>query len=337
MNYFHCIVGNSGNAVTLTVTCDSEFAGQTISCSDGTTTLTKTCPSNSPYTVKFAIPNSGTWTVSSGTDSVSVVIVEETELHFVPTGSTATPTDDIQTWLHCASIWDKDYTTISAVLADTTTLLALISSNNAADYMARSTSWASSVCANSTAMTYIGNNDYCANKLLANSTWLTAICNSAYFESVLNVKVPTMTSNTTPSGECFRQSGNVVTEVYKAFDGDDDTTYLPYNYTLASYGSYAGYRFAQAMSAKKARVVFVETYAANRSDFHFKIQGYVNNAWVDISDAKTISLVRSTKNVQNVVLNNSNKITDYRVICDTLHATGQFVTELGTLQLYGRT
>lgn len=200
MNYFRCTVGGSGGKFKLTVTCDSGFAGATISCTDGTTTLTATCPSSSPYTVIFKIPNGGTWIVSSGSNSTTVVISDTATLHQIPTGSTATPVNDIQTWLHCANIWNKTYTTINQVLADTSTLLALISSNNAADYMARSTNWASSVCANATAMGYIGNNDYCANKLLANSTWLNAICNSAYFESVLNVKVPTMTGYTTPSG-----------------------------------------------------------------------------------------------------------------------------------------
>ena len=53
----------------------------------------------------------------------------------VPEGSTVTPTDDIQTWLACASITDKTYTTLNEVLADSTTLLALMSNNNAADYL----------------------------------------------------------------------------------------------------------------------------------------------------------------------------------------------------------
>jgi hypothetical protein len=61
----------------------------------------------------------------------------------IPDGRTVTPTDDIQIWLHCANIWDKTYTTLAEVLTDTDTLLALITSNNAVDYMVRSTTWAS--------------------------------------------------------------------------------------------------------------------------------------------------------------------------------------------------
>ena len=136
-------------------------------------------------------------------------------------GKTILPTDDIQTWLKCGGIKNKSYTTLSQVLADTTTLLALINNNNASDYLVRSTTWASGITADSTAMTDIGANNYCAETLLADSTWRTAICNSAYFESVLNTKVPLMTSNTTPSGECFSNSveSNIYV-AYKCFDGN---------------------------------------------------------------------------------------------------------------------
>lgn len=51
------------------------------------------------------------------------------------------------------------------------------------------------------AMSLIGKYDYCSNALLSNATWAEAICKSEYFEEVLNVSVPKMTSNTAPSGE----------------------------------------------------------------------------------------------------------------------------------------
>lgn len=124
---------------------------------------------------------------------------------FIPSGKTVTPVNDVSTWLSCAER-SESYTELSQVLADTTVLTALLQSNNANDYLARSTAWASDVCADSTAMTIIGANDYCADTLLADNTWCNAICNSAYFESVLNIKVPEMTSNTTPSGEVFYSS-----------------------------------------------------------------------------------------------------------------------------------
>ena len=228
MAYFEWIIGSNGGGgstgIPLIVTCDAQFAGSTITATkSGAATQSAVCPSSSPYQVTLELPEDGTWTVSgvvSGQTFSEVVTITpySVTLNAIPDGATVTPTDDIQTWLHCAGIFDKSYTTINQVLSDTTTLLALISSSNAVDYMVRSTTWASSVVANSTAMTYIGNNNYCANTLLANSTWRTAICNSSYFESVLNTKVPTMTSDTTPSGVVSGTSAGIYYP-WHAFDG----------------------------------------------------------------------------------------------------------------------
>ena len=224
MAYFHCLIGSgsSGGGYELTVTCDADFAGTTITCTDGVTTLTQTCPSASPYEVVFEIPNGGTWTVSGivsgSTCTASIDIPDELELTAIPDGSTVTPTDVIQTWLKCGGIFDKSYTTLNEVLADSTTLLALISDDNASDYLVRSTTWASGIIADSTAMTDIGANNYCADTLLADSTWLAAICGSTYFESVLNVKVPTMTSDTTPSGAASASNVFGGQQAYYAFD-----------------------------------------------------------------------------------------------------------------------
>lgn len=66
MAWFRCMVG-AGNALELIVTCAAAFAGQTITCTDGTSTLTATCPSSSPYEITFKLPNYGTWTVSGTT------------------------------------------------------------------------------------------------------------------------------------------------------------------------------------------------------------------------------------------------------------------------------
>jgi hypothetical protein len=76
-------------------------------------------------------------------------------------------------------------------------------------------------------MTYIGLNNYAANTLLADATWCEAICNSEYFESVLNVKVPAMTSDTTPNGICSASGSASNTAPWKAFDRDTSTEWDP--------------------------------------------------------------------------------------------------------------
>lgn len=298
-NMFRCVLA-SGGALILTVTCDSAFAGQTITCTDGTTTLTQICPSTSPYTVEFRIPNSGTWTISSGTDSTSVVIPDAIELHSIPNGSTITPTDDVQIWLHCANIWDKAYTTISQVLTDASTLQALIASNNAADYMARSTTWSTDVTADSSAMSYIGLDDYCANKLLADATWLNAICNSTYFESVLNVKVPTMTSNTTPSGLCSAYRND--SHAYSAFSGAGYGTT-----SAADTNDYVQYQFNSPIIPKKIYTSRKSGSLSDTGSLAFKASNDGNN-WVTLA---TITW-SSSEVSKNSILNNNDAYTHFR-------------------------
>ena len=231
MAYFRCSTGSasSGDGVALIVECDVNFAGSTITADNGEDVFTETCPSVSPYTVRFEGIPTGTYTISGITlghtfTTQFTVLDYETTLRSIPEGATVLPVNDIQIWLHCADIWDKNYTTISQVLADASTLQALIASNNAADYMARSTTWASNVCADANAMTYIGANNYCAKKLLSDATWCGSILNSTYWENVINAKIPVMTSNTTPSGKASSSgyySGGY--EPYKAFDGTTST------------------------------------------------------------------------------------------------------------------
>lgn len=340
MAYFECIIGSAssgGDGASLIVTCSQNFAGKVITCTDGgDNTFTETCPSSSPYTVTFPSIPTGTYTIScviSGqTFSTTMTITDFTAiLSDIPNGATVTPTDVIQTWLHCANIWDKTYTTINQVLSDTTTLLALISSNNAADYMARSTTWASSVCANSTAMSYIGNNNYCASKLLANSTWSNAICNSTYFESVLSTKIPTMTSNTTPSGIASSSSAITGYEAYKAMDGasegSDNTGWIATGNT----GTIA-YNFNKNVIVKKAKIR-PEGVNGSCKCQTYKYQAYNGNSWVDVSGELTFPVSATTSTVRYDDINATTYYQQYRV--NILQGNGSNIG-INAIQFYGR-
>ena len=248
---------------TINLTYDNAFRGLTITCASGGTTISKTAPI-SGNSMSFYPPSTGEWIISStysGTPYqvtatiTSLSIAVSAQLQMIPDGDTVTPTDDIQKWLNCAGIFDKpSYTTLADVLGDSTTLLALMSDNNAVDYLVRSTTWASGITANSTAMTDIGANNYCANTLLDDATWCTAICNSTYFESVLNVKVPTMTSNTTPSGvvSASQENASASYKAYKAFDNDDTTGW--YANDEVSTNQWIGYDFGTPVLIAKVKV-----------------------------------------------------------------------------------
>lgn len=72
---------------------------------------------------------------------------------------------------------------------------------------------------NELAMRYIGEKNYAANTLLDDEDWLNGICASDYYANVFNVKVPVMTSNTTPSGVASANAAVSGKEAYKAFNG----------------------------------------------------------------------------------------------------------------------
>lgn len=350
MAYFHCLIGggSSGGGYELTVTCDADFAGTTITCTDGVTTLTQTCPSASPYEVVFAIPNGGEWTISgiiSGhTYSASVDIPDSLELHSTPEGSTVLPTDDIQIWLACAGITDKSYTTLNEVLADSTTLLALMSNNNAVDYLVRSTTWASGITADSTAMTDIGTNNYCANTLLADSTWLTAIANSSYIESVLNVEVPLMTSNTAPSGvaSCSSYLTADNTDAYKAFDKNNPSGNSMDMWATATLPSWIAYKFTSSVNVK---VVYFENrnYSSdgNRRIKTYKVQASNDDFVSDIHDL-TDSITRdNSKNVAKgadtvCLTDNNDNYSSYRLYITERFAEVGNQVGCAILQFYGR-
>ena len=235
--------GGGGFSALIIVT--DALAGVTITATKGGVTKTGTSIGNNQY--EISVDSSGTWTISDGTNTATVTVTAQTTYYLtlgVPDGSTVTPTDDIQTLLNCANIWDKSYTTLTELLADSTSLQAVISSNNAIDYLVRSTTWATDMCADSTAMSYIGLNNYASNTLLADSTWCSAICNSTYFESVLNVKVPTMTGATTPSGEASASTTSADRYAWKAFANDETLFWMA---SSASYPQWLAYKFPTAV------------------------------------------------------------------------------------------
>ena len=200
-------------------------AGCTVTLTKGAKTVTCTEVSSGVY--EGGIDEYGTWAVNNVTLGYSrnftVDAVKVYNLSFIPDGRTVTPTDDVQTLLHCAGIFDKGYTVLSQLLADTASLYSVITDNNAIDYLVRSTTFAAGVAANSTAMNYIGSDNYAADTLLDDGTWIIAIVNSPYASNVINAQVPAMTSATTPSGVVSATGYASGTEPYKAFDGNTGT------------------------------------------------------------------------------------------------------------------
>lgn len=179
---------------------------------------------------------------------------------------------------------------------------------------------AEGICDNSTAMSYIGLNNYCANKLLADADWNEAIQNSQYFESVDNVKVPAMTSNTTPSGECFGSTYyQPQFDYYKAFDNDSSTRWASAEGDTT--GSYVGYQFTSPVCITKVTIKTTATATG-------KIQG--SNDGVTYDDLASINITTAESNM-SFTFANSSKYSYYRFYNTTAEYASPY-----TLQFYGR-
>ena len=339
--------GSNIKPYTVNFECASGYIGQTITMKQsGQDNVSGIVGSDGKLTLYPMY--SGEWECSCYSSVTGTTTIKTIDLSYwgvqptvtfedTPNGATVTPTDDVQTWLHCANVWNKSYTTISEVVADTTTLNTLIANENANDYLVRSTTFATDICSNESAMTYIDLNDYCANKLLADSTWREAICNSTYFKKVLNVKVPTMTSDTTPSGVASGDSHTLSSyPAYKAFNGTN-TDYLDCWYTQNSTSGWLQYQFPSAVAIAK---IWMKNRAGTYGSYSpqtFKLQGSNNGtSWADLG-----SYVNNNDDAgaetSYIVDSYGTKYKYYRLNVSLFHTfSGYNNGAIGQLQLYGR-
>ena len=352
--------GNGGSDIkpyTVNFECANGYIGQTLTMTYQGSEVVENVSGTvgSDGTLTLYPMHSGIWECSCYSSVTGKTMTKTIDLSYwgvqptvifedIPNGATVTPTDDVQTWLHCANVWNKSYTTISEVVADTTTLNTLISDNNATDYLVRSTTFATDICNNESAMIYIGLNDYCANKLLADSTWLEAICNSTYFEKVLNALVLPMTSNTKPSGYEASSSSNYDnnTNPYMAFDGITSAS----SEWVASNGSKNNsYLQIKIKNAKVIKLIKIDLdYRASASYYKTGIfdllasnTGDFNGEEVNLTPSHLTIEKTDSKYSMNEMINNNTAYQYYRIKtiqynCD--YISGYAV--LNNVQFYGR-
>ena len=339
---FTCDSGYIGQTLTMTYK-GTPHAGEVVENVSGTVVLDST---DGKGKLTLYPMHSGNWECSCYSSVIGTTKKKTIELSYwgttnvdfkdIPDGATVTPTNDVQTWLHCANIWDKtDLTTIDDVITDTATLNILISNNSASDYLARSTTWASDVCSNESAMTYIGLNDYCANKLLADSTWCTAICNSTYFEKVLTENVPAMTSNTGDDGGVASASSqwNSSDLPYLAFNGDMSkiTGWIS---NTSNAGEWLNYEFPTAI---KPYVFDYKSgsYYSNKALKAFKIQGSIDGTgYTDLTDE--IECLDTNLHSQVLLTKNLNVPYKHIRLYTTQNTGTNAFNGVAVLQFYGR-
>lgn len=190
--------------------------------------------------------------------------------------------------------------------------------------------YSENLCDDSTAMSYIGLNNYASNTLLADSDWLNAICNSAYFESVLNIKVPTMTSNTTPSGVAFGLNlASTAADPYKAFnDLTEDFAFDNKGNDLIGKG--VGYQFPNQVRIAKVRM-------HTRYDVNgYHLGNYVIEASNDGTTYKQIATGGTTTTDWDIILDAITLLYEYfRIRCTSNLAVNSAYPQVD-LQFYGR-
>lgn len=292
----------------------------------------------SPYT--FTVHHAETYTITVTynqriyTDTVTFTTEGQSFSKTLPAPADV-DANDINWWLWFGNV-SGSYSSLSDILADSTALSLLMSSTDAVDYLVRCTNWISDICGNQSAMSYIGLNNYCANTLLADADWLDGIGNSTYMESVLNVKVPTMTSNTTPSGEC--SSKDDTANAYKAFNGAISDHASPLVDTQTNVENWLYYKFANPVSVHGFSLKDIMSGGYTIYTVTFKIQGS-NDAsnWTDLySDT---SYRGSTDFTVKKKIINSESYLYYRILYSSglQGANNYYFSYVYEAQFYGRT
>lgn len=133
--------------------------------------------------------------------------------------------------------------------------------------------------------------------------------------------VPTMTSNTTPSGLCFSsQTAQTNYECYKAFDGNNSTFFAS---TIPQVGHNIGYKFAEPV------IITSFYYLDNLSAAKIKFQG--SNDGVTYTDL--ITNVDVISSVASVSFNNNTAYQYYRTVITQVKSTSNSYA-VYTLRLY---
>ena len=141
------------------------------------------------------------------------------------------------------------------------------------------------VLANSSKLIELFKNEYAMNRLIENDEWRNAILADSTAISALDssnpIKVPTMTSNTSPTTGIIKSieatsTGNIS---YKAFDGNS-STYWSLGQGVSYQNQYVGYDFTIPVWVYKIYV-----YSAGKQNAYYIVEGSNNKStWTAITD-----------------------------------------------------
>jgi hypothetical protein len=249
-----------------------------------------------------------TWTTLNGGSTINVTSAQDNPTKFIFANSTAYLKYRLRTATQVSSSWNCNVRELQFCME--------------------------SLCDNATAMSYIGLNNYCANTLIDDADWLNSICKSTYFESVLNVENPTMTTPTTPSGVVFA-SGDENGWRARAFDKNNTA----HNYgwcpgTQAKANDYLGYQFASAKRIVMCRILTYTGSAISRTGI---VQKSADNITWDNTDSYCYIGSGYNDKIQILPFANANDLAYYRVYFNgPLFSAHNFSAYVTSITFYGR-
>ena len=236
--------------------------------------------------------------------------------------------DPWQTWAAICNI--TSHTTLDALLADSTAMSTLMASEAASQYLMGCTGdLMVSVCNSETAMTALVNNvayDYA----FAHPVWykfMTMIPTSLAAMDSVCIKVPTMTSNTTPSGTVIYSSAKGTDYAWHAFSG----TTAPWSPTNPT-DQYIGYIFDVPILLY--RVDITNGATSNNQLTRFRVQGSNDGTnWADITGVITRSA--GGGDTTSHIIYTDVAYSGYRVYGSCESSTDNTIT-IRALQIYGK-
>lgn len=316
MAYFDCIVGGSGKGNTLVVTCADDLAGATITCTNGTKTYTKTCPSTSPYEVTFYGLEAGTWTVSatvSGNTYTTTVVITDYEAEL---GGF-----NWKTWVDLSENYtSSDFTDLDELLDTELAVRELMTIHACVDYLAgiaAESADVETIIGNDLAAKWINLRDYALDTLYANEViadYMDEADKYFYGEWALMPQVPTMSSNTAPYGTVSAISvynNDNTYAAWKAFDGDNSSMWV----SNSTDKSWIGYKFTNPTCVKMVEFLCPDVNSITRFGTILTLQGSNDGFVSDTNNIKEISIDATMAGVkQKVKVDNSNYYLEYRII-----------------------
>ena len=340
--------GSSIEPYTVIVSLDEEFKGQTVTLTQGTEIMHKTCPMTAPYEVEFKPMNDGVWVASSTTKDGNVVSADtEPLLEWGTYNVTLESGFNFKNWLNRGRV-EKNFTSLNDVLADEPTVRQLMTVHDSVDYLVRTlsndTNIAKEILGNDICAKWINLRDYAFDMLEANAN-VKAVMDSvdkygygewALIDGTWQPKgaVPVMTSNTAPYGVASASSAQGANVAYKAFSGSSWASALG-----AGTNAWLQYKFVNPTKIKLIHLTgwFDPGYAR---DGVFKLQASNDeSSFKDITTNFTLPMKTTKPEGIDVIISeaNQNYYFYYRLVCVTYNDTyGGGYAGLFDFKLYGR-